>query len=155
MNEDLNAIANNNRNKALKALQLVAASLSEFQPYQPNANYTPKALEPYDALSDRFVRTIECALRYFRSYELVEFAEQSDTTRSLLNRMEKLGLISQAELWLAMRNIRNRIVHDYLPEQTAQMFSEISNIYGPELLSLQNFLSNQPNLLFQETPNHE
>ncbi len=137
MNDDLTAIADINCQKALKALQLVAASLSEFQPYKPDANYTPKALEPYDALSDRFVRAIECALRYFRSHELAEFAEQSDTTRTLLNRMEKLGLISQADLWLAMRNIRNRIVHDYLPEQTAQMFEEISKVYGPELLSLQ------------------
>ncbi len=142
MNEDLVALAENNRQKALKALQLVAASLSEFHPYQPGSNYSPKALEPYDALSNRFVRAIECALRYFRSLELAEFAEQSDTTRTLLNRMEKLSLISSTDLWLNMRNIRNRIVHDYLPEQTAQMFAEISDTYGPELAKLQNRLSN-------------
>ena len=47
--------------------------------------------------------------------------------------MEKLGLVSQAECWLSMRNIRNRIVHDYLPEQTAQMFAEVAEIYSNEL----------------------
>jgi hypothetical protein len=136
MNDDLTALADDNRYKALKTLDLVAASLNDFQPYDTDTRYTPKALEPYDALADRFVRAVECALRYFRSHELAEFAEQSDTTRTLLNRMEKLGLVSHADVWLAMRNIRNRIVHDYLPEQTAQMFAEISGIYGGELLNL-------------------
>jgi hypothetical protein len=136
MNDDLTALADDNRYKALRTLDLVAASLSDFQPYDTDTRYTPKALEPYDALADRFVRAVECALRYFRSHELAEFAEQSDTTRTLVNRMERLGLVSHADLWLAMRNICNRIVHDHLPEQTAQMFAEISGIYGSELLSL-------------------
>ncbi len=72
----------------------------------------------------------------------------------LLNRMEKIGLVRDAELWLAMRNTRNRIVHDYLPEQIAQMFETISGEHGNELLRLhtslgrntdavQNFTSNR------------
>jgi hypothetical protein len=136
MNDDLTALADDNRYKALRTLDLVAASLSDFQPYDTDTRYTPKALEPYDALPDRFVRAVECALRDSRRHELAEFAEQSDTTRTLLNPMEKLGLVSHADHWLEMRNIRNRIVHDYLPEQTAQMFAEISGVYGSELLSL-------------------
>lgn len=76
-----------------------------------------------------------------RTIELSEFAEQSDSTRSLLNRMEKLGLITQAERWLSMRNVRNRIVHDYLPEQTAQMFQEIVETFGPEMLRLRALLA--------------
>ena len=136
MNQDLQALAESNCRKALRTIDLVAASLGDYRAFDPAVTYTPKALEPYDALSDRFVRAVECALRYFRSRELAEFAEQSDTTRTLLNRMEKLGLVSSANLWLAMRNVRNRIVHDYLPEQVAQMFDEISGGYGDELMRL-------------------
>lgn len=121
-----------------RAIDRVAASLADFQAFDPHINYTPKALEPYDALADRFVRAVECCLRFFRSRELAEFAEQSDTPRNLLNRMEKLGLVGSASLWLEMRNIRNRIVHDYLPEQTAQMFDLIAKTYGPELLEVRN-----------------
>lgn len=80
-------------------------------------------------------------MRYFRSRELQEFAEQSDTTRSPLNRMEKLGLVSNAELWTSMRNVRNRIVRDYLPEQTAEMFGLISGVYGSELGRLATSMS--------------
>jgi uncharacterized protein with HEPN domain len=136
MNDDIKAAAESNRLKTLRAIALVSASLDDYRPFDPAASYTPKELEPYDALADRFVRAIECALRYFRSYEMLEFAEQSDTTRSNLNRMEKLGLTSSADLWLAMRNVRNRIVHDYLPEQIAEMFTAISGDFGRELLRL-------------------
>ena len=141
MNEALQSIALANQNKATKARHMVSASLYDYQKFDPNFAYTPKALEPYDALADRFVRAVECALRYFRRLELLEFAEQSDTTRSLLNRMEKLGLVSEAELWMAMRNVRNRIVHDYLPEQTAEMFDLISGTYGNELRRLAEKIS--------------
>lgn len=141
MNDDLQAITVANRDKAIKALNLVAASLSDYQKFEPTIAYTPKALEPYDALADRFVRAVECALRYFRSREMQEFAEQSDTTRSLLNRMEKLGLVSNAELWMSMRNVHNRIVHDYLPEQTAEMFGLISGVYCCELGQLATSIS--------------
>ena len=136
MNADVDALRKLNRDKALRTLDLVGASLSEYRPFDPAIDYTPKLLEPYDALADRFVRAIECCLRYFRSQEIHEFGEQSDTTRNLLNRMEKLGWVSDAGLWLTMRNIRNRIVHDYLPEQTAQMYAEISSLYGSELARL-------------------
>lgn len=134
MNRDLQALAESNRQKALRTTELVAASLGDYRPFDPAVAYTPKALEPYDALADRSVRSVECALRFFRSHELAEFGEQSDTTRALLNRMEKLGLVTSTNLWLTMRNVRNRIIHDYLPEQVAQVFEEISGDQGDELL---------------------
>jgi len=140
MTVHLEALAASNRNKALRTIALVSASLADYRPFDPDACYTPKELEPYDALADRFVRAIECCLRYFRSRELLDFAEQSDSTRSLLNRMEKLALISQASLWLEMRNVRNRIVHDYLPAQTAQLFAAIASTYGSELARMQRAL---------------
>jgi uncharacterized protein with HEPN domain len=133
---DIEQVCDLNRQKASRAISLVQASLADFRPFDPNIEYSPKALEPYDALADRFVRAVECALRYFRSHELADFGEQSDTTRNLLNRMEKLGVISSTTLWQEMRNVRNRIVHDYLPEQQAAMFHEIQSRFGPKLLRL-------------------
>lgn len=140
MTTDLELLAESNRERARRTIDLVVASLSEYRPFNPAATYTPKDLEPYDALADRFVRAVECCLRYFRSYELLEFAEQSDSTRSLLNRMEKLDLVSNTNLWSQMRNVRNRIVHDYPPEQTAQMYSEITGPYGKELRRIRGLL---------------
>jgi hypothetical protein len=126
-----------NREKATKAIALVEASLQGYAVFDAAREYSPKELEPYDAFADRFVRAVECSLRYMRSLEMAEFAEQSESTRSLLDRMEKLGVVSSAGLWMQMRNIRNRIVHDYLPRQVADMFELLVSKFAPELLRLQ------------------
>lgn len=56
MTTDLELLAESNREKARRTIDLVVASLSEYRPFNPAATYTPKDLEPYDALADRFVR---------------------------------------------------------------------------------------------------
>jgi uncharacterized protein with HEPN domain len=33
-----------------------------------------------------------------------------------LNRAEKLGLITSAELWLTLRNLRNEMIHEYMED---------------------------------------
>jgi uncharacterized protein YutE (UPF0331/DUF86 family) len=122
--------------KAAAAISLVQASVESIDSYDASRTYTPKEREPYDALSDRFVRAVEVAIRFFRSYERLMYAENSDTYRDLLGRMAKLGIISFASLWVDMREVRNRIVHDYLPEEIKQLYDEISGPYGSELRRL-------------------
>ena len=46
MNQDLEALAEKNRQKALRTIDLVAASLSDYQAFVPAVIYTSKALEP-------------------------------------------------------------------------------------------------------------
>ena len=124
------------RTKLVEASALVAASLTDLPEFQLNRAYTPKELEPFDALCDRFVRAVEVAVRYFRALELNREAVASESFRDLLHRMEKYGLIGDAELWFRMRNVRNRIVHDYLPEERVQLFGQLRGEFGAELARL-------------------
>ena len=133
--------------KLARAISLVEASLDGYAPYDPHAIYTPKELEPYDALSDRFVRAVETALKFFRSYERYLYATNSDTIRDLLNRMEKLDLITSTDLWMAMRDVRNRVVHDTMPEQIANLYEEMVETFGTELQKLKAYLSGSKFLL--------
>lgn len=80
------------RKSALEAISLVEASLSDLAEYDSKKDYSPKEREPFDALSDRFMRAVEISIRYFKSYERYNYGESSDTLRDLLNRMEKLIL---------------------------------------------------------------
>ena len=89
--------------------------------------------EPYDALSDRPNRTVEGGIRFMRSPERRELAESSETLRDLLHRMERRDLVSDAGVGWEMRDIRNRMVHDYLPQQRAAMFADILGPFGAEL----------------------
>lgn len=119
--------------KMKAAVSLVQASLNKLKPYNDHHTYSADEREPYDALSDRFIRAVEVSIKYFRSYERLQFAENSDTLRDLLNRMEKLGLITSVELWFRMRDVRNRIVHDYLPQDVKNMYDDVIGPFGREL----------------------
>ena len=114
---------------------LVKASLDKLQPFDAAREYTPEEYEPYDALSSRFVRAVEMFLKFFRSYELLQFAENSDTLRDQLNRMEKLGVVSNVQVWFEMRAVRNRIVHSCLPEKIKEMFDQIQGEFADELFA--------------------
>jgi uncharacterized protein YutE (UPF0331/DUF86 family) len=133
--------------KLTRAISLVEASLDGYAPYDPHAIYTPKELEPYDALSDRFVRAVETALKFFRSYERYLYAPNSDTIRDLLNGMEKLDLITSTDSWIAMRGVRNRVVHDTMPEKIANLYEEMVETFGTELQRLKAYLGGSKFLL--------
>ncbi|HLP58783.1 MAG TPA: nucleotidyltransferase substrate binding protein [Candidatus Deferrimicrobium sp.] len=119
--------------KALDAIALVEASLSDIKPYDVEKYYTPKDREPYDAFSSRFSRAVEVCLKFFRSYEKLMYGENSETIRDLLHRMEKLDFIDSVEQWLEMRDIRNRIVHDYLPDDIKEIYDSIMGPFGKQL----------------------
>jgi nucleotidyltransferase substrate binding protein (TIGR01987 family) len=132
------AVANAAREKVLKAIELVEASVTDIGKFSLGRNYTPKELEPYDALSDRFIRAVETAIKFFKSYDYYLNTSASESFRDLLNHMEKQQLITSIDLWVDMRDIRNRIVHDYLPDQQKSIYDEIMGIFFQELLTLKN-----------------
>jgi uncharacterized protein YutE (UPF0331/DUF86 family) len=90
--------------------------------------------EPYDALSDRFLRAFESSLEVFRTWERVREANASETFRDLLLRMEKVGLITDLATWIGLRN---RVVHEYLPDELAALYAAIIEDAVPEFRRLE------------------
>lgn len=142
MNETLLVLYEGARRKALDALTLVEASLSDYQPYSSRHAYSPKQREPYDAFAERHMRSIEVCIKYFRAYERMMFADSSETYRDLLQRAHKQGMIASPSLWFDMRDLRNRILHDYLPDRLEELYTLISGPYGAALTSLKTRLVN-------------
>lgn len=122
------------------AADLLAASLARHRPFEPARAYTPEELEPYDALCDRYMRAVEMAIRCLRTVERARLAVNSESYRDLLANAAKWGLIGDVEQWFRMRDLRNRIVHDYLPEKLAEIYTLIVRDYAPELLRLRDRL---------------
>lgn len=137
-NEQLQIAAN----KYIRAFQLLQASVIKTTDYNTAKNYSADELEPYDALSDRFIRSVEIAIKFFKTYEYHMQAEQSQTLRDGLHQMEKFELISNLDIWIDMRDIRNRIVHDYIPEKVAQMYQLIRGDFYNELKRLNGKINN-------------
>ena len=123
--------------KFQKTFLLLKVSVEKTSDFDANKIYTADELEPYDALSDRFIRLVEIAIKLFRTYEYYLQAEQSQTLRDGLHQMEKLALISNIDIWLDMRDIRNKIVHDYVPEKIAEIYQLVRNDFYDELTQLE------------------
>lgn len=136
MKRDIAVVAEAARGKTIRSISLFAASVRRYRPFDPKRRYTPKQLEPYDAMADRYIRAVEASIRFFRAYERYQFGETSDTLRDLLGRMEKLGLVSSVQLWIEMRDQRNRIVHEVLPEKIKQIYQELVGKMSKELLAV-------------------
>ena len=133
MKQDYQLLLESSKKKALAAIALVEASLMDLSPYNDQKTYSPKELEVYDALSDRFIRAVEICIKFFRTYEYYLFTTPSDTFRDLLLNMEKQNVISSIEIWIDMRDIKNRIVHDYLPDQVKSIFDLLMVDFKNEL----------------------
>jgi hypothetical protein len=131
MNRDLLIV---NFEKLEKSCFLLRDILAHLPPLEPNTIDNARAMEPYDALASRFERVVEIAVnRFFRSVELVVQGKPSETLRDRLQLMCKAGLISSPELWLEMRDFRNRIAHDYLPEQLVAIYDGIRTRFLVEI----------------------
>ncbi len=100
------------RDKLMAALELLFASVEAYSGFDPQRTYTPQEREPFDALSDCYLRAFESSLKFFRTWERMREAAPSESFRDLLLRMEKLGFISDAGRWLQLRDVRNRIAHE-------------------------------------------
>ncbi len=138
MKKDMKVIAQKQQSKVAAAARLLQASLDKLPEFDPSRTFTPDELEPYDALCDRFVRAVEVTLKFFRAYERYMYGEESDTVRDTLNRIVKLDLISEVELWMEMRTVRNRIGHVYLPDKLKELYDLIMFEYGREVLRTAN-----------------
>jgi len=124
--------------KFQKTCCLLKASVKKTSGFDIKKTYSTDELESFDALSDRFIRIVERAIKLFRTYKYYLQAEQSQTLRDGLHPMEKLELISNIDIWLDMRDIRNKTVHDYLPEKIAEIYQLVRGEFYDELILLES-----------------
>jgi hypothetical protein len=77
----------------------------------------------------RFERAVEVFLKFFRTAESFETAGTGSTVRDCLGLMCKLGLIDQVDRWMEMREVRNRIAHDYLSDKLQGIYGLLIDSY--------------------------
>jgi hypothetical protein len=127
-------ILEQNELKLTKAIQVFVALVDKIPPFDPEKNYTAQELESFDALTSRFLRCYEVSIQYFRTIDSIKSIEKSETFRDLTHQMQKFGLINEPEIWAQMRIIRNKITHDYLPEQLGYMYAQIVGVFASEIV---------------------
>jgi hypothetical protein len=75
--------------------------------------------ERLDAFVSRFRRLQDTVGDKLLPQYLDAVGEATGPAIDNLNRMEKLGLIDSAELWMTLRDLRNPMIHEYIEDADA------------------------------------
>jgi hypothetical protein len=75
---------------------------------------TPAGIDRTESFGAKFARMQDTVMDKLLPLFLVAAGEQPGTAIDNLNRAERLGLVRNAEDWVAMRRLRNRLVHEYI-----------------------------------------
>ena len=89
------------------------------------SEFSFEELESVDSLTSKFSRTSDIYLQKVLRSIWMLLREDTVPLIDLLNRAEKLMIIVSAEELLQMRDIRNQIAHEYLPEAVPELASEV------------------------------
>ena len=89
------------------------------------SEFSFEELESVDSLTSKFSRTYDIYLQKVLRSIWMLLREDTVPLIDLLNRAEKLMIIVSAEEFLQMRDIRNQIAHEYLPEAVPELAKEV------------------------------
>ena len=89
------------------------------------SEFSFEELESIDSLTSKFSRTSDIYLQKVLRSIWMLLREDTVPLIDLLNRAEKLMIIASAEELLQMRDIRNQIAHEYLPEAVPELAKEV------------------------------
>jgi hypothetical protein len=98
-------------------------------------SFTFAELDAIEVLASRFSRTtdflVNKVLRAIDRYEL----EPEGSLIDVINRAEKRGLVESAGVLREMKELRNEIVHEYLPAGLAELRADLRRL-TPSLLAI-------------------
>ena len=89
------------------------------------SEFSFEELESIDSLTSKFSRTSDIYLQKVLRSIWMLLREDTVPLIDLLNRAEKTMIIVSAEELLQMRDTRNQIAHEYLPEAVPELASEV------------------------------
>ena len=109
-------------------------------------NYTPQELVDFEAFAGRFSRTSDLLLqKVFRAIDSVELVG-GGTLIDALHRAQKRNILDTLEQMYTIRELRNMIVHEYLPKGLVEIFDDLL-IQTPVVLNLISKTSDYANEL--------
>jgi len=123
----------------LKALNLsvgwVQRSYEQTSAIKPKEDYTAEEFDKLENLASRYARTTDMLVnKVLRSIDTVEF-EDIGTIIDVMNRAEKRGIVSSAELLRTIKDLRNSVVHEYKIGEITKFLGDVQK-YTPVLLEM-------------------
>ena len=113
----------------------VRHSYEQTSTIEPKTGYTTEEFDKLENLTSRYARTTDMLVnKVLRSIDTVEL-EDIGTIIDIMNRAEKRGIVSSAELLHTIKDLRNNIVHEYKIAEITRFFADVQK-YTPLLLGI-------------------
>ena len=101
-------------------------------------DYTIDELDVLETLTSRFARVSDILIKkIFRVIEAIDL-EEKGTIRDLINQAEKKLLISSADEFIKIRELRNLIAHEYQEEDLSSIFQQVISLTPTILKTVDN-----------------
>jgi hypothetical protein len=126
--------------KLKKSLARLETALLKCQQVPLHLDLDDGDLEAYEGLTARFSRSADIFLnRYIRAAVLAEDPGFRGTFKDFLNQAEKQNIISSVPVWMAIRELRNKIAHEYEEDDLVKIFEAVL-LEAPILLNVRSSL---------------
>jgi uncharacterized protein YutE (UPF0331/DUF86 family) len=113
----------------------VLYSYEQTKAIEVKTKYTTDEFDKLENLTSRYARTADMLVnKVLRSIDTVE-SEDIGTLIDIMNRAEKRGIVSSAELLHTIKDLRNNIVHEYKIAEITRFFADVQK-YTPLLLEI-------------------
>ncbi|CAC9437745.1 hypothetical protein [uncultured Gammaproteobacteria bacterium] len=115
-----------------------------------NTLNTPEGIDRLESFVSKFSRMQDMFVDKLLPLFLIRSGETPKTAIDNLHRLEQLNIISDANDWLDMRLLRNKLVHEYVDDM-AQLFEHLLLaktffvVLSQSFERLRNILENQTN----------
>src|SRR6056297_667649 len=109
----------------IRSLDSLKLSVEKVSNIGQKTEYTFEELESFDSLTSKFARTSDIFLQKIIRTIWALLHETQMPLIDVLNKSEKLGLIESADQLIEIRDIRNQIAHEYLPEAIQDLVPDV------------------------------
>lgn len=111
---------------SLNSLEL---SVEKCKRIGKKTNYSFEEMESFDSLTSKFGRTSDIYTQKVLKGIWLLLHESYVPFIDLLNKAEKTGIIDSADKLLEIRDLRNQIAHEYIPEVLNDLVNEVIDLY--------------------------
>ena len=113
-----------------QSLETLILSVDKVKSIGIKSKYSFEEMESFDSLTSKFNRTSDIFTQKVLRTTWVLLHEESMPFIDLANKAEKINLISSSDLIIEIRDIRNQIAHEYIPEAIQDLIPEVIKLSG-------------------------
>jgi uncharacterized protein YutE (UPF0331/DUF86 family) len=124
-----------NINALNKSADWVRWSYERTRGIEKKDGYSADEFAQFEVLTSRYARTADMLVnKVLRSIDTVEL-EDTGTVLDIMNRAEKRGIVSSAEILHTIKDLRNNIAHEYKIDDITRFFADVRK-HTPVLLEI-------------------